>query len=113
MFVEASKKSKKINRSFISDTHLLDIIPVHEVFQMRKPQSLGSVSAYGFAVLVEEVEGLCRELIVIDHHGKVLGGMLPSAPLSDVNDIGQKVINRPLSAQSMQFIISEASFPSF
>lgn len=113
MFVEATKKSKKINRSFISDTHLLDIIPVHEVFQMRKPQSLGSVSAYGFAVLVEEVEGLCRELIVIDHHGKVLGGMLPSAPLSDVNDIGQKVINRPLSAQSMQFIISEASLSSF
>lgn len=113
MFVEATKKSKKINRSFIPDTRLLDIVPVHEVFHMRKPQSLGSVSAYGFAVLVEEVEGLCRELIVIDHHGKVLGGMLPSAPLSDVNDIGQKVINRPLSAQSIQSIISEASLPSF
>ena len=80
---------------------------------MRKPQSLGSVSAYGFAVLVEEVEALCRELIVIDHNGKALGGMLPSTPLSNVNDIGQKVINRPFSAQSIQPIISEASLSLF
>ena len=35
------------------------------------------------AVLVEEVLAKCRELVVIDHHGKTLGRMLPDKRIYD------------------------------